>query len=253
MLQCKSKTTLGWEVFLKGASELEMEEATFEASPQGIALRAMDSGHLTFMDCIMQVGGFEVYNCPETFAFTLKTEDLNKIIAAGKKDDSSMSVNIEDRVEVILESNFRRSFKLNFSPGQAMARKDWHNPVHATFTIDYKVFEKMLDEAQILVENLGIMATNDNGKLDVKFFGIGNNGDFDVPSPSMELLKNLEVKQSLVRARYQLGLMQHAVAVLKLFEAPIQVDFATDVLVMLKSSSSTGDYAEFRIGPVTGK
>src|SRR5919112_1123184 len=65
-----------------------IDEALFDAGPQGITFRSMDPSHIALIDINWPSSGFEKYHCDSTIKFGVRIDEFAKIIKRANTNDS---------------------------------------------------------------------------------------------------------------------------------------------------------------------
>jgi proliferating cell nuclear antigen len=116
----KSASAAEWRVVAKAVSTL-VEEATFEASAEGISFRAMDPSHVALIDLFWPNSAFEKYECDKQFRFTVRVADFAKLLSrADPKDSVEVSSKDEGKLTIRFSNSYTREFSINLleSPAQ---------------------------------------------------------------------------------------------------------------------------------------
>ena len=80
-LEFSAKTTGSdeWKAVISAVSTL-VEEATFEATIEGISFRGMDPSHVALIDISWPNSAFEKYDCDGDIKFGVRIDELSKLI-----------------------------------------------------------------------------------------------------------------------------------------------------------------------------
>ena len=76
-----------WKAVISAISTL-VEEATFEATGEGIAFRGMDPSHVALIDIAWPNSAFEKYVCDQDVKFGVRIDEFSKLIKRADKKDS---------------------------------------------------------------------------------------------------------------------------------------------------------------------
>jgi len=113
MLLAKSSSPMEWRTVAKVASTL-VDEATFEASAEGISFRAMDPSHVALIDLFWPNSAFEKYECDKQFRFTVRVADFAKLLSrADPKDSVEVSSKDEGKLTLKFSNSYTREFSIN--------------------------------------------------------------------------------------------------------------------------------------------
>ncbi|MEM4635642.1 MAG: DNA polymerase sliding clamp [Candidatus Nitrosocaldus sp.] len=87
MLIAKSKSAEEWKTIVSAISTI-VEEATFEATSEGISFRGMDPSHVALIDVQLLNSAFEYYRCDGSIRFAVRVDEFLKLLKRAGKDDS---------------------------------------------------------------------------------------------------------------------------------------------------------------------
>ena len=90
----KTSTSIEWKAVISAISTL-VEEATFEATVEGISFRGMDPSHVALIDISWPNSAFEKYNCDSDVKFGVRVDEFSKLIKRAGKDES-IEINISE-------------------------------------------------------------------------------------------------------------------------------------------------------------
>ena len=101
-----------WKIIVNAISVL-VEEASFEATPEGIQFRGMDPSHVAMIDLNWPNASFEKYECEKPFKLTVRVEELSKLIKrAASKNRITISSIDNEYLNIKLENGYKREFKI---------------------------------------------------------------------------------------------------------------------------------------------
>ncbi|MEM1942054.1 MAG: hypothetical protein QW248_04225 [Candidatus Nitrosocaldus sp.] len=87
MLMARSKSAEEWKAVVSAISTI-VEEATFEATSEGISFRGMDPSHVALIDVQLLNSAFEHYLCDGSIRFAVRVDEFLKLLKRAGKDDS---------------------------------------------------------------------------------------------------------------------------------------------------------------------
>ena len=185
MFLAKNSTSMEWKAVAAAVKTL-VEEATFEATNEGLTFRAMDPSHVALVDLLMPNSSVEKYEVDKPFKFSLRVEDLVKLVGRSDgKDSVEMSSTDEDMIMVRFTNGYKREFSIHLieSTGGAAPLPKLEFDTKATLT--KSIFEKVLSDISVVSDQVTIQATKEkltfSGKSDVGKADVGlGKGDADV-------------------------------------------------------------------------
>lgn len=155
-----------------------VEEATFEATGEGLTFRAMDPSHVALVDLVLPNSSFEKYEADKPFKFSLRVEDLVKLVGrSDSKDSVEITSTEEDAIMMKFVNGYKREFTIHLieSTGGTAPLPKLEFDVKATLT--KALLEKVLSDVNVVSDQVTIAATKDkltfSGKSDVGKAEIG--------------------------------------------------------------------------------
>jgi len=167
----KTSSSQEWKAIAAAVKTL-VEEATFDATTEGLTFRAMDPSHVALVDLLMPNSSFEKYEADKPFKFSLRVEDLVKLVGrSDAKDSIEIAAGEEESIKVTLKNGYKREFSVHLieSTGGAapLPKLDFDTKVVLTKSI----FEKVLSDVGVVSDQITILATKEKlsftGKSDV--------------------------------------------------------------------------------------
>ena len=90
VFSAKTSGSEEWKAIISAVSTL-VEEATFEATVEGISFRGMDPSQVALIDISWPNSAFEKYECDSDIKFGVRIDEFSKLI---KRADKSNAVEI---------------------------------------------------------------------------------------------------------------------------------------------------------------
>ncbi len=185
MFLAKNASSVEWKAIAAAVKTL-VEEATFEATTEALTFRAMDPSHVALVDLHMPNSSFEKYEVDKPFKFSLRVEDLVKLIGrSDTKDSVEMSSTEEDMIMVRFINGYKREFSIHLieSTGGTAPLPKLEFDTKATLT--KSILEKVLSDISVVSDQVTIQTTKDrftfSGKSDIGKAEIGlEKNDADV-------------------------------------------------------------------------
>src|SRR6266481_4121064 len=97
---------------LIGAISSLIEEADFNATPEGIKLRSMDPSHIAMIDFEWPTASFDEYQCPSPTKLRLSVSNLLKLLKRSRSDERLEMVydDASKKLDITLRNNLVRKF-----------------------------------------------------------------------------------------------------------------------------------------------
>lgn len=246
MFFAKTANSSEWKAVAAAVKTL-VEEATFEATKEGLSFRAMDASHVALVDLSWPSASFERFQCEEPCKFTLRVEDLVKLV---NRSDAKDSVEIASAEEKTIQMNFSNGYRREFALHQIesttssapMPRVEFETKTVVTRTI----LEKVLGDISVVSDQVTIQASKEKltffGKSDVGKAEVSlTKGDADV----LELTSNSDSK-----ATYSIDYLNSISKALGSVVDKIQVEFSSRKPIKLTFSlNSQGGLLQYFLAP----
>jgi proliferating cell nuclear antigen len=167
----KTATNSEWRA-VTSAIKTIVEEATFEATSEKLSFRAMDPSHVALVDLELPNSSFEKYECDKPFKFSLRVEDLVKLIGrSDAKDSVEISSTEEDAIAVKFVNGYKREFSIHLIESSGGAAPLPKLEFDTKIGLTKAIFEKVLSDISVVSDQVTIHALNDkltfSGKSDV--------------------------------------------------------------------------------------
>jgi proliferating cell nuclear antigen len=179
-----------WKAVISAISTL-VEEATFEATGEGIAFRGMDPSHVALIDIAWPNSAFEKYACDQDIKFGVRIDEFSKLIKrADKKESIEISITEENLLLVVIGKN--KKYKMRLIESSATDTPLPKITYNAKIGVTSTEFDKILGDIQVVSEYLSIIAT----PTKEEFSGRGDSGEAVVTlEKGMSEMPELEVKE----------------------------------------------------------
>jgi proliferating cell nuclear antigen len=167
----KTNTSNEWKAIISAISTL-VEEATFEATVEGVSFRGMDPSHVALIDISWPNSAFEKYSCDGDIKFGVRIDEFSKIIKRAEKSES-VEINISE------DSMLRVSIGKNKKYKMRLIESSVSDTPLPKITYDSKIalssarLDKILGDIEVVSDYLSIKTTSKN----VEFSGKGDSGE----------------------------------------------------------------------------
>jgi len=189
-----------WKIVANTISTL-VEEASFEATSEGLSFRAMDPSHVALVDLEWPNTAFEKYRCDEQFKFTVRVEDLVKLIKRADPQDSIEVLTSEGEMLVLkISDGYKREFTIHLIESTYGPTPLPKLSFNAKILMAEQIFEKMLNDISVVSDHVTFQSTGEkivfSGKSD------SGSGSVTLDKGSQDVLE-LDVKEES-RATYSI-------------------------------------------------
>jgi len=174
-----------WKAIISAISTL-VEEATFEATVEGISFRGMDPSHVALIDINWPNSAFEKYNCDSDIKFGVRIDEFSKLI---KRSDKSNSIEINISEDNMLLVTIGKMRLIESSASDTPLPKI---PYDAKISLTSSALDKILGDVQVVSDYLTITSSESS----TTFSGKGDSGEVDISlESSQDEIQELSVKQ----------------------------------------------------------
>ncbi|MDE1852492.1 MAG: proliferating cell nuclear antigen (pcna) [Thaumarchaeota archaeon] len=167
----KTASSTEWKAIASAVKTL-VEEATFEANGEGLTFRAMDPSHVALVDLALPNSSFSSFECDKPYKFSLRVEDLVKLVGRSEtKDSVQISSTEEDAIAVKLSNGYTREFTIHLIESTAASAPLPKLEFDAKISLTKTILEEVLGDIAVVSDQVSIQATKDkltfSGKSDV--------------------------------------------------------------------------------------
>jgi proliferating cell nuclear antigen len=188
---------------LIGAISSLIEEADFNATPEGIKLRSMDPSHIAMVDFEWPKAAFDIYECSSPTKLRLSVSNLLKLLKRTKSDESVEIVydDVNKKLNITLKNKIVRKFitpTLEPSTEEVPTPKV---PFNARVKITAVTLRDIIDDAQSISDNVKLEVSPE--KFTVRATGELSSAIIELDKGSDAILE-LDAKEAC-RATYNLN------------------------------------------------
>ena len=186
----KTNTSDEWKAVISSITTL-VEEATFEATVEGITFRGMDPSHVALIDISWPNSAFEKYNCDSDIKFGVRVDEFSKVIKrAEKKESIEISISDDNMLQILIGKNKKWSMRL--IEGSASDTPLPKISYDSKIGLSSSTFDKILGDIDVVSDYLSIKTTTNNAE----FSGKGDSGEAVINfEKGMEGLEEITVNQ----------------------------------------------------------
>lgn len=192
MIFVKTATPEEWKAIASAISTI-VDEATFEASVEGISFRGMDPSHVALIDIFWPNSAFQQYECDSLIKFGVRIDEFAKLIKRSEKKDSiEITINQDSMLSIKIENGYKKEYKMRLIESSSSSTPLPKLSFNSKIILSYSTFDKILSDIQVLSDYITIEAKSDN----VHFLGRGDSGDADIAlDPKSDGLEELVSKE----------------------------------------------------------
>ena len=204
-----TKTSEIWKS-ISSAIMTIIDEALFDAGPQGITFRSMDPSHIALIDINWPNSAFEKYHCDSTIKFGVRIDEFAKIIKRANANDSieigvvldNSSLNIKTQSD----GGYLRNYKMRLIESTGNTSPLPQMTFDSKIVIGIATLDKILSDVGAISEKITIDSSSGSGistnKKTVIFSGDSDRGEARVTidanddKSKVEFLEEITVKET---------------------------------------------------------
>lgn len=242
----KTSTSGEWKVVSSVVLTL-VDEATFEASPEGITFRAMDPSHVALVDLSWPSLAFEKYECDAPFKFSVKMDDFAKLIKrADAKDSIEIATTNDENIILRILNGYGREFLLHLIESTYGSTPLPKLTFNIKSIIAKKAFESMLNDISVVSDHVTIDTSNDK----LVFYGKGDigSGSVTLERTTQDVLE-LEVKENS-KATYNIEYLSNIIKAIGSASDTVVLEYSSKMPIRLELKlSDLGGKIHFYLAP----
>ena len=143
-----------------------IDEALFDAGPDGIKFRSMDPSHIALIDISWPSSAFEKYNCDSTIKFGVRIDEFSKIIKRANANES-IQIAVQDNSSLNIKTTAGGSYLRNYTM-RLIESTGNSSPLPPQMTFDSKIviriatLDKILNDVGVISEKITIDTSCNN-------------------------------------------------------------------------------------------
>ena len=186
----RTSTSNEWKAVISAITTL-VEEATFEATVEGISFRGMDPSHVALIDISWPNSAFEKYSCDSDIKFGVRIDEFSKLIKRAEKSEG-IEINISDDNMLRVSIGKNKKYKMRLIESSASDTPLPKISYDSKITLSSARLDKILGDIDVVSDYLSIKTTSKN----VEFSGKGDAGEAIINlEKNEEELQDISVSQ----------------------------------------------------------
>ena len=157
VFSAKTSGSEEWKAIISAVSTL-VEEATFEATVEGISFRGMDPSHVALIDISWPNSAFEKYECDSDIKFGVRIDEFSKLIKRADKN-SAIEINISDDNMLLVTIGKNKKYKIRLIESSASDTPLPKIPYDIKISLPSSTFDKILGDVDVVSDYLIITAS----------------------------------------------------------------------------------------------
>ena len=163
-----------WKAIISAVSTL-VEEATFEATVEGISFRGMDPSHVALIDISWPNSAFEKYECDSDIKFGVRIDEFSKLIKRAEKNNT-VEINISDDNMLLVTIGKNKKYKMRLIESSASDTPLPKIVYDTKISLSSSTFDKVLGDVQVVSDYLTITSSDS----EAEFSGKGDSGEVKI-------------------------------------------------------------------------
>ena len=241
----KTKSPDEWKAVTSAISTL-VDEATFEATVDGIFFRGMDPSHVALIDIHWPNSAFEEYECDSTVKFGVRVNEFSKLIRrADKKDALEGTVGNDSRLHIKIWDTYRKEYKMRLIESSASSTPLPKLNFNCKIVLTANAFDKVLSDVQVISEYISI----ESKQQQVQFLGKGDSGEANIILESgSEGLEELNT-QGDNKATYSLDYLSKITKAVSTVGGSVAAEYSTKMPLRLEFRVANMGRIHFYLAP----
>lgn len=245
MFVAKTKSPEEWRAVISAISTL-VDEATFEATVEGISFRGMDPSHVALIDIHWPNSAFEGYECDTALKFGVRVDEFSKMIRrADKKDAVEITVGDDSMLHIKISNSYKREYKMRLIESSASSTPLPKLTFHSKVVLTAGAFDKILSDVQVVSEYISI----ESEPKKVEFSGKGDSGEADIVLDSgSEGLEELSINEDS-KATYSLDYLSKITKAVSTVGGSIAAEYSSKMPLRLEFRVANVGRIHFYLAP----
>ena len=242
----KTKSPEEWKAVTSAISTL-VDEATFEASVEGISFRGMDPSHVALIDINWPNSTFAEYECDTSLKFGVRVDELSKLIKrAEKKDNIEITLAENSMLHIKIIDGYNRQYKVRLIESAASSTPLPKLNFNSKIVLTSSALDRILSDIQVVSEYVSIHSSPNL----VQFLGKGDSGEADIQLQSNrdEGLQELSVKEES-KATYSLDYLSKITKAVSTAGGPVAAEFSSKMPLRLEFRVANVGRIHFYLAP----
>jgi proliferating cell nuclear antigen len=234
-----------WRAVSSAISTL-VDEATFEATVEGISFRGMDPSHVALIDIHWPNSAFEKFECDTSVKFGVRIDEFSKLIKrADKKDSIEVTLGDDSTLVIKIYNGYRREYRMRLIESSVsstpLPKLNFNTKVVLTAT----AFDKILSDVQVVSDYISLRSEPSR----IAFSGKGDSGEADITLESgSEGLEDLSMKETST-ATYSLDYLSRITKAVSTVGGSVAAEFSSKMPLRLEFRVANVGRIHFYLAP----
>lgn len=245
MFVAKTKSPEEWKIINSAISTL-VDEATFEATSEGISFRGMDPSHVALIDIFWPNTAFDSYKCDSELKFGVRISEFSKLIKrTDKKDELEVSISDQDVLRIKTSGSYKREYKMRLIESSSGSTPLPKLSFNSKLVLSLPSFDKILSDIEVVSEYVEIESYPEK----IEFVGKSDTGEaIVIMEPNTEGLEEINVKEEC-KATYSLDYLLKIVKSISSVGVAAAIEYSTKMPIRLEFRISNIGRIHFYLAP----
>lgn len=223
-----------------------VDEATFEATAEGISFRGMDPSHIALIDIYWPNHAFEKYECDSAIKFGIKVDEFSKVIKrADKKDTVEISLGEDSMLHVKMQNGYKREYKTRLIESTASSTPLPKLSFNSKAVLTASAFDRVLSDVQVVSEYVSLESKSGR----IVFAGRGDSGEASILlEAGNEGLEDLAVKEES-KATYSLDYLSKITKAVVTMGGSVAAEYSNKMPLRLEFKIANVGRIHFYLAP----
>jgi proliferating cell nuclear antigen len=245
MFIAKTKSPEEWKIINSAISTL-VDEATFEATSEGISFRGMDPSHVALIDIFWPNTAFDSYECDTELKFGVRISEFSKLIKrTDKKDELEVSISDQDVLRIKTSGSYKREYKMRLIESSSGSTPLPKLSFNSKLVLSLPSFDKILSDIEVVSEYVEIESHPEK----IEFVGKSDTGEAVViMEQNSEGLEEIDVKEES-KATYSLDYLLKIVKSVSSVGLAAAIEYSTKMPIRLEFRIANIGRIHFYLAP----
>jgi proliferating cell nuclear antigen len=245
MFVAKTKSPEEWKIINSAISTI-VDEATFEATSEGISFRGMDPSHVALIDIFWPNTAFDSYKCDSELKFGVRISEFSKLIKrTDKKDELEVSISDQDVLRIKTIGSYKREYKMRLIESSSGSTPLPKLSFNSKLVLSLPSFDKILSDIEVVSEYVEIESYPEK----IEFIGKSDTGEaIVIMEPNSEGLEEIDVKEES-KATYSLDYLLKIVKSISSVGVAAAIEYSTKMPIRLEFRISNIGRIHFYLAP----
>jgi proliferating cell nuclear antigen len=223
-----------------------VDEATFEASVEGLSFRGMDPSHVALIDIHWPNSAFQKFACNDSIKFGVRIDEFSKLIRRGdKKDAVEVTIGENSTLLIRIKNGYNREYKMRLIESSSSSTPLPKLNFNSRVVLSSSTLDRILSDIQVVSEYI----TLGSEQMKIIFTGKGDSGEANITlDQSSEGLEDINVKEDS-NATYSLDYLSRITKAVGSTGGSVTAEYSTKMPLRLEFRVANVGRIHFYLAP----